>query len=162
MSAALSPDLIDRLTKIIVMFSSPNEGDLVAAGLALQRQLASAQTDIHALAAHLKAGGGLSDDDKRQIKAEIANAYAAGVRDGEARAHGVDDLRNTDGSIDWRQVALYVAREKGRLPTRTREKSLEFIADMATRAELQFSREPTQRQAEWLHDLFFKLGGKIT
>jgi RepB DNA-primase from phage plasmid len=72
-SAALSPELIDRLVKIIVMFSSPNDGDIVNAGRALQRQLASAQTDIHAVAAHLKAGGGLSDDDKTRIKAEIAN-----------------------------------------------------------------------------------------
>ena len=63
MSAALSPDLVDRLTKIILMFSSSNDGDLIAAGRALQRQLASAYTDIHALAAHLKAGGGgLSDE----------------------------------------------------------------------------------------------------
>src|SRR3984885_6452377 len=116
MSAALSPDLVDRLVKIIVMLSSPNDGDIVVAGRALQRQLASAHTDLHALAPHLKAGGGLSDDDKQQIKAEIANAYAAGVRDGEARAHGVDDLRNTDGSVDWRQVALFVARAKHRPP----------------------------------------------
>lgn len=129
----------------------------------MQRTLASAGADIHAVAAHFKAGGGLSDEDKQQIKAEIANAYAEGVRAGEARAHGVDDLHNTDGSIDWRQVALYVEREKGRLPARAQnEKSLEFVADMAMRAKSPFSREPTQRQHEWLHDLFFKLGGKIT
>lgn len=163
MSAALSPDLIDRLTKIIVMFSSSSDGDLVAAGRALQRTLASADADIHALAAHLRTSGGLSDEDKKQIKAEIANAYAAGVRDGEARANGVDDLRNTDGSIDWRQVAIYVAREKDRLPARVQgEKTFEFVADMALRAKSPFSREPTQRQHEWLHDLFFRLGGKIT
>ena len=163
MSAALSPEFIDRLVKIIVMFSSPNDGDIVVAGRALQRQLASAHTDIHALAAHLKAGGGLSDEDKQQIRAEIANAYAEGVRAGEARSHGVDDLHNTDNSIDWRQVAAYVQREKHRLPARVQtDKSLEFIADMAMRAKSPFSREPTQRQHEWLHDLFFKLGGRIT
>jgi hypothetical protein len=162
MSAALSPDLVDRLVKIIVMLSSPNDGDIVVAGRALQRQLASAHTDIHALAAHLKAGGGLSDDDKQQIKAEIANAYAAGVRDGEARAHGVDDLRNTDGSVDWRQVALFVERDKHRLPARAQnDKTFEFVADMAMRAKSPFSREPTQKQHEWLHDLYFKLGGTI-
>jgi hypothetical protein len=167
MSAALPPDLVDRLVKIIMMFSSPYEGDIINAGRALQRQLASAHTDIHALAAHLKAGGGLSDEDKKQIRAEIINAraagYAEGVRDGEARAHGVDDFRNTDGSIDWRQVALFVERDKHRLPARAQsEKSREFIEDMAMRAKSPFSRGPTQRQHEWLHDLFFKLGGKIT
>ena len=145
------------------MFSSPNEGDLVAAGRALQRQLASAHTDIHAVAAHFKAGSGLSDEDKQQIKTEIANAYAQGVRDGEARAHGVDDFRNTDGSVDWRQVAAYVAARKASPPgPRADEKTFEFIEDMAMRAKSPFGREPTQRQHEWLHDLFFKLGGKIT
>ena len=166
MSATLSPDLVDRVVKIIVMLSSPNEGDLVAAGRALQRTLASTGADIHALAAYLKGGRGLSEEDKQQIRAqiadEIANAYAEGVRDGEARAHGPGDFHNVDGSIDWRDVALFVEREQRRLPPRTLQKSTDFVADMATRARSPHSREPTQRQHEWLHDLFFKLGGKIT
>jgi hypothetical protein len=60
------------------------------------------------------------------------------------------------------EVALYVQREKNRLPPRALQKSAEFIDDMATRARSPHSREPTQRQHEWMHDLFFKLGGKIT
>jgi hypothetical protein len=158
MSATLPPDLIDRLTKIMVMLSSPNDGDLVAAGRALQRQLASAHTDIYALVERLRAG-----EDRNQFTAEVANAaYAQGLRDGEARAHGSDGFHNVDESAEWREVALYVAREKHRLPSRTLQKSAEFIADMAIRAKSPMSREPTQRQHEWLHDLFFKLGGKIT
>jgi hypothetical protein len=167
MSATLAPDLIDRLVKIIVMFSSSSDGDIVAAGRALQRQLATAGADIYALAAHFKAGGGLSDDDKRQIEAAIvereAVAYAKGVRAAEAKQAGADDLSNLDGTPDWRRVALFVEREKRRLPPRAQtEKSLEFVADMAMRASSSFSREPTERQHEWLHDLFFRLGGKIT
>jgi hypothetical protein len=167
MSASLPPDLVDRLVKIILMFSSPNDGDLINAGRALQRQLASAHTDIHAVAAHLKASGGLSAEDKQQIRAAIADAraagYADGVRHGEARAHGVEDFRNADGTVDWRQVARFVQREKGRLPPRAQNpKTFEFIDDMAMRAGSPFSREPTQKQHEWLHDLFFKLGGKLT
>jgi hypothetical protein len=166
MSASLPPDLVDRLIKIILMFSSPNDGDLVAAGRAMRRTLAAA--DLEAVAAHFRAsGGGLSAEDKQQIRAAIADAraagYADGVRDGEARAHGVEDFRNADGTVDWRQVARFVRREKGRLPPRAQNaKTLEFVDDMAMRAGSPFSREPTQRQHEWLHDLFFKLGGKIT
>jgi hypothetical protein len=170
MSAALPPDLIDRLTKIIVMFSSPNEGDLIAAGRALQRTLVSANTDIHELAERLKVGRGLSDEDKEQIKAQIANeianaratGYAEGVRDGQARAQGFDGFHSVDESADWREVALFVEREQDRLPFRTQQKSAEFIADMATRSRSPYSSEPTQRQHEWMHGLFFKLGGKIT
>ena len=122
--------------------------------------------DIHALAAYLKGGRGLSEEDKQQIRAQIADEIAdvlrAGVRDGEARAHGPGDFHNVDGSIDWRDVALFVEREQRRLPPRTLQKSTDFVADMATRARSPHRREPTQRQHEWLHDLFFKLGGKIT
>ena len=158
MSATLSPELIDRLTKILVMFSSPNDGDLLAAGRALQRTLASANADIHALAERLKAG-----EDRNQFATEVANAaYAQGLRDGEARAHGSDGFHSVDESAEWREVALYVQRERHHLPPRTLQKSAEFIADMALRAKSPHSREPTQRQHEWLHDLFFKLGGKIT
>jgi hypothetical protein len=158
MSATLPPDLIDRLTKIIVMLSSPNEGDLIAAGRALQRQLASAHTDIYALVERLRAG-----EDRNQFATEVVNAaYAQGLRDGEARAHGSDGFHSVDESAEWREVALYVAREKHRLPPRTLQKSAEFIANMAARARSPYSREPTQRMHEWLHDLFFKLGGKIT
>jgi hypothetical protein len=138
MRAALSPELIDRLTKIIVMLSSPNEGDLVAAGRALQRQLASAHTDIYALVERLRAG-----EDKNQFATEANAAYAQGLRDGEARAYGSDGFHSVDESAEWREVALYVAREKNRLPSRTLQKSAEFIADMATRAKSPYSREPT-------------------
>jgi hypothetical protein len=167
MSAPLSPELVDRLVKIILMLSSPSDGELVVAGRALQRQLASAGTDIHALAAHLRNGSGLSEEDKQQIRTAIADAraagYAEGVRAGEAQTQGGGAFRNTDGSVDWRQVALFVEREKDRLPPRARtDSALEFIGDMAMRAQSPYSREPTQKQHEWLHSLFFKLGGKIT
>ena len=36
----------------------------------------------------------------------------------------------------------------------------EFIDDMASRTV--YGREPTPRQHQYLHSLFFKLGGKIT
>jgi hypothetical protein len=157
-SAALSPELIGRLAKMIAMLSSPSDGDLIAAGRAIQRQLTASGADIYAIIDLLKAS-----EDRNRFGQEIANAaYAEGLRDGEAQAHGSDGFHSVDESAEWREVALYVAREKHRLPPRTLQKSAEFIADMALRAKSPHSREPTQRQHEWMHDLFFKLGGKVT
>ena len=53
-------------------------------------------------------------------------------------------------------VVLYVQREKRRLP----EKHHEFVDDMASRTV--YGREPTPKQHQYLHSLFYKLGGKIT
>ena len=152
----LSPELIGRIAKIVAMLASPNDGDLIAAGRALQRQLTANGADIHALVGLLKAS-----EDRNRFGQEIANAaYAEGLRDGEARVkpngfHSVDESA-------WREIALYVAREQHRLPPRALQKSREFISDMADRAESQFSRDLSERQHEWLRDLFHKLGGRVT
>jgi hypothetical protein len=152
----LSPDLIGRLAKIIAMLSSPNDGDLIAAGRALQRHLTANGADIYALVDLLKAS-----EDRNRFGQEIANAaYAEGLKDGEARARP-NDFHSVDESA-WREIALYVQREQHRLPSRTLQKSAEFISDMAARAESQFSRDLSPKQHEWLRDLFHKLGGKIT
>ena len=54
------------------------------------------------------------------------------------------------------EVALYVQRERHRLPDRHHE----FINDMASRTA--YGREPTPKQHQYLHSLFLKLGGKFT
>ena len=74
----------------------------------------------------------------------------------EAKQHGTGAFRNTDGQIEWTEVALFVQREKHRLPA----KHQEFVDDMAARTV--YGREPTPNQHKYLHSLFFKLGGKIT
>jgi hypothetical protein len=141
--------------------SSGDEREIVTSVHGLQRVLKSAGTDAHALADHIeKANGGLSDADKQKIRNEIENAraigYAEGVAATEARQHGTGAFRNTDGTLEWTEVARYVQREKYRLP----EKHHEFIDDMASRTV--YGREPTPKQHQYLHSLFFKLGGKIT
>ena len=60
-----------------------------------------------------------------------------------------------DGTLEWGEVALFVQREKHKLP----RKHHEFIDDMASRSV--YGREPTPKQHQYLHSLFFKLGGKI-
>ena len=105
-------------------------------------------------------GNGLSDADKQKISAAIESAriegYAEGVKAAESKQHGTGAFRNTDGTLEWTEVARYCQRQKHRLP----EKHHEFIDDMASRTV--YGREPTPRQHQYLHSLFYKLGGKIT
>ena len=154
-----------RLGNIICRLTSTNEGEIIATVLALQRLLEAHGVDIHALVEHLEnGGGGLSDATKEKVRLEVeqahgegyAEGYADGVRAAESKQHGTGAFRNTDGALEWSEVALFVQREKHRLAAHHHE----FIDDMASRSV--YGREPTQKQHQYLHSLFFKLGGKIT
>ena len=140
--------------------TSDNDGDIVAAVHGLRRMLRSYGADMHDLADHIENGHGLSEADKQKIQAAIESAraegYAEGVRMAEAQQNGTGIFRNTDGKLDWTEVALFVQRQKHRLP----DKHHEFIDDMAARTP--FGREPTLKQHQYLHSLFHRLGGKIT
>jgi hypothetical protein len=147
------------------MLLSANDNERATAILSIPRILQTAcedkSVDMHALADRIeKANGGLSDADQQKIRSAIENAralgYADGVRAAEAKQHGTGAFRNTDGKLEWTEVALFVQREKDRLP----EKHHEFIDDMAARTV--YGREPTQKQHQYLHSLFYKLGGKVT
>ena len=150
-----------RLGDIISQLASTNEGEIIAAVLAIKRMLEAYSTDIHALVEHLEnGGGGLSDAIKEKVRIEIEQAfnegYAEGVRAAESKQHGAGAFRNTDGALEWSEVALFLQREKHRLSP----KHHEFIDDMASRTV--YGREPTSRQHQYMHSLFYKLGGKIT
>jgi hypothetical protein len=165
---ALPPEIVtprdhrhgSRLGDIIRRLCSSNDGEIVATVYAMRRMLESVGADIHVLAEHVENGGGLTEADKQKIRSEIENAraigYAEGVKAAEAKQHGTGAFRNTDGKLEWTEVALFVQREKHRLP----EKHHEFVDDMASRTV--YGREPTPRQHQYLHSLFHKLGGKIT
>jgi hypothetical protein len=149
-----------RLGDVIRHLNSNDEKELLATIYAMRRVLESCGADIYAFADHVENGKGLTDADKQKIRAEIENAralgYAEGVRATESKQHGTGAFRNTDGTLEWTEVALFVQREKHRLP----DKHHEFIDDMAARTV--YGREPTPRQHQYLHSLFYKLGGKIT
>jgi hypothetical protein len=153
------PDVVEKLGKIFLVMSSPNNGDKLAAIHALDRALTTNGVDYHVLVARMKKPW-LSDSAKEQFKSELANARAAGraetLREVEAKQYGVDDFRSADGSPDWRAIALYIQREKLRLPDRQHK----FIDDMA--AHVPFNRELSPKQLQYLQSLFLKLGGKIT
>ena len=156
--------ILHRLASCIRLLLSANDGGRNAAILGIQRTLGTIgedrSVDIHALAEHIENGGGLTEGDKNKIRSEIENAriegYAEGVAAAESKEHGTGAFRNTDGTLEWSEVALYVQRQKHRLS----EKHHEFVDDMASRTV--YGREPTPKQHQYLHSLFYKLGGKIT
>jgi hypothetical protein len=157
--------VLHRLASCIRLLLSANDGDRDVAIFGVERTLRSIgenkSVDIHALANRIEnANGGLSDADKQKIRTAIdqahADGYAEGVKAAEAKQHGTGAFRNTDGTLEWGEVALFLQREKRRLP----EKHHEFIDDMASRTV--HGREPTPKQHQYLHSLFYKLGGKIT
>src|SRR5262249_29003392 len=153
---ALPRELTAKLGKPIRLLASNSQGEAFAALCAIARLLEAHSSTFHDLADHVEnGGGGLSDAAKQKIKSEIGNAhaigYAEGVKAAEARQHGTGAFRNTDGALEWTEVALYCQREKRRLP----DKHHEFIDDMASRTV--YGREPTPKQHQYLHYLFFKL-----
>jgi hypothetical protein len=159
---ALPHELTVKLAKPIRLLASDSRGEAFAALCAIARLLQAYGQSFHTLADHVENanGSGLSDADKQKIRSEIENAhatgYAEGVKAAESKQHGTGAFRNTDGTLEWTEVALYAQREKHRLP----ERHHEFIDDMASRTV--YGREPTPKQHQYLHFLFFKLGGKIT
>ena len=156
---ALPRELAVKLAKPIRLLASDSRGEAFAALCAIARLLETYNQSFHALADHVE-NGGLTEDYKQKVLAEVENAraigYAEGVAAAEAKQHGTGAFRNTDGAPEWTEVALYCQRQKHRLPDR----HYEFIDDMAARTV--WGREPTPRQHQYLHSLFLKLGGKIT
>src|SRR5215472_18431597 len=158
---ALPQELAIKLGKPIRLLASNSRGEAFAALCAIARLLEAYGQSFHELADHVeKANGGFSEADKQKINAAIESAriegYAEGVKAAESKQHGTGAFRNTDGTLEWTEVALYCQRQKHRLP----EKNHEFIDDMAARTV--YGREPTPKQHRYLHFLFFRLGGKIT
>jgi hypothetical protein len=149
-----------RLGDVIRRLTSNSEGEAFAALCAIARLLETCGCSFHDLAEHIENGGSLTEADKQKISTAIERArlegYAEGVAAAEAKQHGAGAFRNTDGALEWSEVALFVQRQKHRLP----EKHHEFVDDMAARTV--YGREPTPKQHQYLHSLFFKLGGRIT
>jgi hypothetical protein len=157
---ALPRELAVKLAKPIRLLASDSKGEAFAALCAIARLLEAYDQSFHTLAEHVENGGGLSDADKQKISAAIENAraiaYAEGVKAAESKQHGTGAFRNTDGTLEWTEVALYCQRQKHRLDP----KHHKFIDDMASRTV--YGREPSGPQHKYLHSLFYKLGGKIT
>jgi len=157
--------LTAKLGKSIRLLASDSRGEAFAALCAIARLLEAYNQSFHTLADHVESGGGgLSEADKQKISAAIESAriegYAEGVRAAESKQHGTGAFRNTDGTLDWREVALFIQRNKHKIRKLT-DWDNEFIDDMASRTACP-NYEPSVKQHQQLHRLFYKLGGKIT
>src|SRR5262249_57327678 len=110
-----------ELGDIIRQLASDEKGHAFAALCAMARKLEKYGCSFLDLADHVENGGGsLSDTDKQKISAAIESAriegYAEGVKTAESKQHGTGAFRNTDGSPEWTEVALFCQRQKHRLP----------------------------------------------
>ena len=162
----LDPDVVEKLGKVFLLISSSSDGEALTALRMFNRALEANGVDHHTLVARM-AKPWLSDSSKDLFKTELANAKAIGraegLREAESKRGAEDAFSSTDGSDDWRQIALYVDREKQRLPPRDQtDWSCEFIDDMATRARLLSGYQPSPKQLVQLRKFFVRLGGKIT
>src|SRR6516165_2188060 len=144
---ALPHALAAKLGKTIRLLASNSRGEAFAALCAIARLLESHGYSFHTLADHVENanGSGLSDADKQRIRSEIENAHAIGY---------------AEGALEWREVALFIQSNKHEIRKLT-DWDNEFIDDMASRTALP-NYEPSGKQHQQLHRLFYKLGGKIT
>ena len=154
-----------KLASCIRMLLSASDSERTAAILGVQRILQTISkykgVDVHALADRVeKVNGSLTSADKQKIQSAIDNAraigYAEGVKAAEAKQHGTGAFRNTNGKLEWTEVALFLQREMHRLDA----KHHDFINNMASRTV--YGREPTPNMHKYMHSLFHQLGGKIT
>ena len=159
----LPPEFTARLRKIVLMMFADDEGTRVAATNALRAATEAANLTMHDVAEHIDnpriVTTVLSNRQISEIKAEIDAAYQRGRAE---RGVASVDFHATDGSDDWRRVALYVEREKHRLPLRSQDgRTFEFIDNMAMLARSPYTRDLSPARGKWLYDLFHKIGGKV-
>jgi hypothetical protein len=148
-----------KLGDIFRRMTTNSEGEAFAGMRAIARLLAAHGQTFHELADHLEnGGGGLSEDDKKKIRSEIENAraigYAEGVKAAESKQHGTGEFRNTR-SIGRKSRFTASARSTAFLASITSSSTIWPHAPCT-------GREPTPKQHQYLHSLFYKLGGKIT
>ena len=129
----------DKLGKLLKLLSSPRDGEVVAAARAILRTLEGAGADIHELAERVEG--------RKLSQAEMQRIYDKAYRDGRADAGF--------GSVDPPSFYEMACEIKHKANGRLREKEHEFVADMVRWCA---RREPSEKQAKWLHDIYCRIG----
>ena len=160
--------VMPKLVPLIRMLSSTAEREVLNAGRALLRLLASAGLDIHALAERVEHGG-----DEPLSAAEMQRIYDKGFEDGFAKGaeHGRRSAVIAAQPIGVFATArrrwgerLQLAADRGSTapPTSTCSTARTSISSRVCRATRDYRSNPTPAQAKWLRDLFMrKFGGRI-
>jgi hypothetical protein len=141
----------DKVTKLIKMLSSSNDGEIVAAARALMRTLEADGNDIHDLAKRIESGGGggISPAERARLYEE---ALQRARREARREAEREAATRTADTVPSFYQMACEVQRKENGSLT---EKERGFVADMVRWCA---RREPSEKQAKWLHSIYCRVG----
>ena len=134
------PSRFGSIQKLIRLLSSSNDGEALAAVHALQRVLREEGTDIHELATRLE---GLS-------QAEMKKLYDAGFKEGKSSAAAAPVNFSNVGPSFYEMANEIKQEGDGRLS----QKETDFVDDMVRWCA---RREPTEKQAKWLHALYCRI-----
>ena len=140
MLAAMSEE---RLQKLIKLLSSSNDGEVVAAARALLRTLEADGSDIHELAERV--GG------RKLSQAEMKRIYDEAFRRGQSAASASAGFHNTEGPSFHEMACEIMLKADARLSPKERD----FVDDMVRWCA---RREPSEKQAKWLHAIYCKVG----
>ena len=128
----------DKLGKLLKLLSSPRDGEVVAAARAILRTLKGAGADIHELAERIE-------------EAEMQRIYDAAYADGKNAAAADVGFTSVDPPTFYEMACEIVCKANGRL----NEREEEFVADMVRWCAW---REPSEKQAKWLHAIYYRIG----
>jgi hypothetical protein len=132
-----------KIKKLIKMLSSPNDGEVVAAARALMRTLEAEGADIHELAERVEG--------RKLSQAEMQTIYDKAFQDGKNAAVAANGFSPVAVPTFYSMACEIQAKANERL----RPKEKDFIEDMVRWCAL---REPSEKQAKWLHNIYCKFG----
>jgi hypothetical protein len=131
----------DKVTKLIKMLSSSNDGEIVAAARALMRTLESEGSDIHDLAKRIESSGGISPAERSRIYEQERQ-----------QARQQTQRETAEPGPSFYQMACEIQhKDNGSLTAKERG----FVADMVRWCA---RRKPSEKQAKWLHAIYCKVG----
>jgi hypothetical protein len=133
----------DKLGKLLKLLSSPRDGEVVAAARAILRTLEGAGADIHELAERVEG--------RKLSQAEMQRIYDKAYRDGKDAAAADAGFSSVDPPSFYEMAQEIEHKADGRLS----EKEQEFVADMVRWCAW---REPSEKQAKWLHAIYYRIG----
>jgi hypothetical protein len=134
----------DRISKLIKMLSSPNDGEVVAGARAIVRTLQAAEgTDTHELAERVEG--------RKLSQTEMQIIYAKAFRDGKSAATAANEFNPVGVPTFYSMACETQAKANGRLSP----KEQDFVEDMVRWCA---HREPSEKQAKWLHSIYCRIG----
>lgn len=133
---------VEKIGKLLKLLSSDNDGEVVATARAILRTLDAEGTDIHELAEHVEG--------RKLSEAEMQRIYDQAYRDGRNAAAADVGFGNVGPSF-YEMACEIQHKADGCLSLKERD----FVDDMVRWCT---RREPSQKQAKWLHSLYCKIG----